>query len=187
MVKWHLRRVGEPLAIAMRMFMYWDAVTPDEARTALGDGLSLETLLAAGVLMKTAEGGIRSPYLLRLAGALFILSDDVNDGGEAVMGPGTTTRGLALVALPHGRVTRALAGIFDPRVRADRGRLRGALSTPASRVIDERSLGVAYTGAPAQASGSLCLICGHLDNARAIAAELGEGPGRSLERLLAAG
>jgi SAM-dependent methyltransferase len=108
MVKWHLRRVGEPVVLAMRMFMYWDAVTPDEARTALGDGLSLETLLAAGVLMKTAEGGIRSPYLLRLAGALFILSDDVNDGGEAVMGPGTTTRGLALVALPHGRVTRAL-------------------------------------------------------------------------------
>jgi len=108
MVKWHLRRVGEPLAIAMRMFMYWDAVTPDEARTALGEGLSLEALLAAGVLMKTSEGGIVSPYLLRIAGRLFILSDDVNDGGEAVMGPGTTTRGLALIALPRGRVAHAL-------------------------------------------------------------------------------
>jgi methylase of polypeptide subunit release factors len=108
MVKWHLRRRGEPVAIAMRMFMYWDPVTADEARVALGDGLSLETLLAAGVLVKTSEGGIRSPYLLRLAGTLFILSDDVHDGGEAVMGPGTTTRALARVALPRGRVGRAL-------------------------------------------------------------------------------
>jgi SAM-dependent methyltransferase len=108
MVKWHLRRSGEPVVLAMRMFMYWDAVTPAEARTALGDGLPLEKLLSAGVLIETAEGGVVSPYLMRLAGSLFMLSDDVNDGGEAVMGPGTSTRGLALASLPQIRVSRAL-------------------------------------------------------------------------------
>jgi SAM-dependent methyltransferase len=108
MVKWHLRRAHDPVTIVMRMFMYWDPVTPDEARVAFGDGLPLETLLAAGVLVKTPEGGIRSPYLLRIAGALFILSDDVSDGGETVMGAGVTTRGLARVALPRAHVGRAL-------------------------------------------------------------------------------
>ncbi|MGD0524839.1 MAG: class I SAM-dependent methyltransferase [Polyangiaceae bacterium] len=108
MVKWHLRRSSEPVVLAMRIFMYWDAVSPEEARAALGEGLPLEKLLAAGVLMETADGRIVSPYLMRLAGPLFILSDDVNDGGDAVMGPGTSTRGLALASLPQIRVARAL-------------------------------------------------------------------------------
>jgi SAM-dependent methyltransferase len=108
MVKWHLRRSNEPVVLAMRIFMYWDAVTPEEARAALGEGLPLETLVASGILMKTAEGGIVSPYLLRLAGSIFILSDDVNDGGDAVMGPGTSTRALALASLPRTRIARAL-------------------------------------------------------------------------------
>jgi len=108
MLKWHLRREREPAVIAMRMFVYWDPVTPDEARAALGDALSLDTLLAAGVLMKTPDGGIRSPYLMRFAGKVFILSDDVHDGGEAVMGPGQTTRGLARISFPPGRLGRVL-------------------------------------------------------------------------------
>jgi len=108
MVKWHLRRSGEPRALAMRMLMYGDPVTPGEARTALGDALPLERLLEAGLLVKTAPGGVRSPYLLRLMGDLFVLSDDVNDGGEAVMGAGPSTRGLARVARPRRRAARAL-------------------------------------------------------------------------------
>jgi SAM-dependent methyltransferase len=107
-LKWHLRRQRGPAVIAMRMFVYWDPVTPDEARAALGDALSLDTLLAAGVLTTTTGGDIRSPYLMRFAGKVFILSDDVHDGGEAVMGPGQTTRGLARISFPRDRVGRAL-------------------------------------------------------------------------------
>jgi methylase of polypeptide subunit release factors len=92
----------------MRMFMYWDPVTPDEARTALGEELSLEALLEVGLLMKTAEGGIRSPFLLGLAGDLLVFGDDVNDGGEAVMGAGPSTKALARVARPRARLPRAL-------------------------------------------------------------------------------
>jgi SAM-dependent methyltransferase len=107
-LKWHLRRLREPYAVAMRMFMYWDPVTPEEARAALGDARTVECLLDAGVLTRTAEGGVRSPYLLRLVGDLFVLSDDVNVGGEAVMGVGPSTRGLARIARPRGRARRAL-------------------------------------------------------------------------------
>jgi SAM-dependent methyltransferase len=108
MAKWHLRRLREPHAVAMRMLMYGDPVTPEEARSALGDGLPLDRLIEAGLLAKTLDGTLLSPYSLRLLGDVFVLSDDLNEGGEAVMGVGPSTRGLARIARPIGRVARAL-------------------------------------------------------------------------------
>jgi SAM-dependent methyltransferase len=108
MVKWHLRRDPTPVAIALRAFAFWDPVSPADARAALGDALSLERALDAGVLVTTADGGVVSPFVLRLVNDLYVLSDDVNVGGEAVMGVGPTTKGLVAVARPTGRVRRVL-------------------------------------------------------------------------------
>jgi SAM-dependent methyltransferase len=108
MVKWHLRRSGESHAIAMRMLMYGDPVTPEEARRALGDALPLDRLIETGLLARTAQGNVLSPFILRLMADLFVLSDDVRDGGEAVMGVGPSTQGLARIARPRRRGGRAL-------------------------------------------------------------------------------
>jgi methylase of polypeptide subunit release factors len=107
-VKWHLRRDLTPRAVALRMFAFWDPVTVDEARTALGEELPVDRLLEIGLLAKTADGGVVSQFVLRLVDDLYVFSDDVNVGGEAVMGVGPTTRGLVATARPRGRVRRAL-------------------------------------------------------------------------------
>jgi SAM-dependent methyltransferase len=104
--KWHLRREQAPYAIVLRMFSFWDPVTPEEARTALGEEM-VERLLEVGVL-RTSDGGVVSPFVLRLLDDLYVLADDVNRGGEAVMGVGPTTTGLIAVARPRRRARRAL-------------------------------------------------------------------------------
>jgi SAM-dependent methyltransferase len=105
--KWHLRRDTSPGAIALRMFAFWDPVTPAEACAALGEDMSLERLLEAGVLVR-AEAGVVSPFVLRFVDDLYVLADDVNSGGDAVMGVGPTTTGLVAAARPPHRAHRAL-------------------------------------------------------------------------------
>ena len=111
-VKWHLRRMREPSAYAMRMFLFWDAVTIDEARAALGHGLPLERMLEIGLLRRTDEDTIVCPLALKivsLAGAdLYLFSDDLGKGHDAVMGPSPGTLVLAGFARPRVRTTRAL-------------------------------------------------------------------------------
>lgn len=107
MAKWHLRRVPTPSALAMRMLMFWDPITPDEARTVLGDELPLERLLDAGLLARDG-GGVVSAFVLQLLAGLYVLSDDVRAGGDAVMGAGPSTKSLAAAAQPLARAGRAL-------------------------------------------------------------------------------
>ncbi|HEY8041681.1 MAG TPA: class I SAM-dependent methyltransferase [Polyangiaceae bacterium] len=107
-VKWHLRRDPAPRAVVMRMLAFWDPVTLDEARAALGDAVTPERLVELGVLGRTAGGGVVSRFVLRLVDDRFVLSDDVNVGGEAVMGVGPTTEGLIAAARPRHRARRAL-------------------------------------------------------------------------------
>jgi SAM-dependent methyltransferase len=115
-VKWNLRRRREPASDAMRMFVFWDPVTPDEAQAVLGEDLALDQLLQAGLLRSAPDGGIVSPFLLKTVGmtrgaehsALYILCDDLNAGGDAVMGPSPATVGLGSIAIPRTRLPRAL-------------------------------------------------------------------------------
>jgi SAM-dependent methyltransferase len=111
-VKWHLRRLREPSAFAMRMFAFWDAVSLDEARAALGPELPLERMLEIGLLRRTDQDEIVCPFALKvvsLGGADFYLfSDDLARGHDAVMGPSPGSLVLAGFGRPRVRTARAL-------------------------------------------------------------------------------
>ena len=101
----HLRKLRNPLGYAMRMFLFEDPVTTDEARAALGD---LTSDLHALGLLEARDGGVVSPLVLGIADDLYLLSDALHRGDDAVMGLGETTIALARAAFPRGRVARAL-------------------------------------------------------------------------------
>lgn len=84
-------------------------------------------------------------------------------------------------------MTRWLAGVFDPRGRADSSRLAGALEPHASTVLVQGPLQVAYTGPQPDSGGILCLLDGFLDNAPELSAELQVPSDSSPEDVLAAG
>jgi SAM-dependent methyltransferase len=108
MAKWHARRVTEPWGLALRMLLLSDPVTEAEAIAVLGDTLPLKTLLAAGLLVRTAEGAFVSPYVMSIAGTNVILCDHLSSGDEAVMGPGGSTLQLVRASQPPRRVKNAL-------------------------------------------------------------------------------
>jgi SAM-dependent methyltransferase len=107
LAKWHLRRIDEPYALALRMLMFWDPIPPDQARAVLGEALPVEALVDAG-LLEHSDGGVVSTFVLQLVADLYVLSDDVRAGGDAVMGAAPSTRSLAAVARPTSRARRAL-------------------------------------------------------------------------------
>ena len=107
MAKWHLRRIHEPHARAMRMLMFWDPVTEGEARSVLGDELPLERLVEAGLLVREGERVV-SAFVLQLLADLYVVSDDLRAGGEAVMGAAPSTKSLAALARPRVHAGRAL-------------------------------------------------------------------------------
>jgi SAM-dependent methyltransferase len=132
LAKWHLRRERTLTAYAMRMFMFWDAVSPAEAQATLGDELPLEKMLECGLLRRTDAGGVVSPFAMRavsIGGADLVLADDLTAGGDAVMGPSQATMTLTRLAYPLARVERALDLGCGP------GTLALALSPMCDRVV----------------------------------------------------
>jgi SAM-dependent methyltransferase len=106
LAKWHLRRSPERAAHAMRMLAYGDPVSEADARAVLGE-VPLEGMLEIGLLTRTGEG-ILSPLVMQPFRDLYVLSDDLRSGGEAVMGGAPSTRSLAAAAAARRRVGRAL-------------------------------------------------------------------------------
>lgn len=104
---WHLRNTHGPAATAMRMLMFQDPVSRSDAREAIGD--LFDTLLQAGFLEQCSNDTIVSPFVLALVDDLYILSDELSRGGDAVMGFGETTIALCVAALPH----RILQHVLD--------------------------------------------------------------------------
>jgi SAM-dependent methyltransferase len=102
----HLRRMETPVGYAMRMFLFSDPVTIEEARAALGE--LTDVLIDLGLLERRAGGGIASPFFVSVIDDLFILSDDLSHGLDAVMGFGETTIELCGAAFPRQDVQRAL-------------------------------------------------------------------------------
>jgi len=102
----HLRRIDKPVGWAMRMFLFSDPVTIAEARTALGD--LTDGLLEVGLLERRDDGGVVSPFVLGIIDDLFILSDDLAHGEDAVMGFGEVTVELCGAAFPRQGIQRAL-------------------------------------------------------------------------------
>ena len=101
----HLRRLDTPAGHAMRMFLFSDPVTMEQARAALGD--LTDGLLDVG-LLERREDGVVSPFVLGVLDDLFILSDDLVHGLDAVMGFGATTIELCGAAFPRQNVQRVL-------------------------------------------------------------------------------
>lgn len=100
-----LRRLREPVGDAMRMFLFNDPVTDAEARAAFGG--ATDELVAVG-LLERREAGVVSPFVLGIVDDLFILSDALERGEDAVMGLGGTTITLGRAAFPREPVGRAL-------------------------------------------------------------------------------
>jgi hypothetical protein len=105
--RWHVRRVAPPLGPILRAFFFADPVPEHELRLALGASALFSTLVDSGILLNEA-GGFVSPLRLNLVNDLFIFTDDLTSGQEAVMGAGFTTAGLIQAAWPSQRVSSVL-------------------------------------------------------------------------------
>ncbi|MFO0589217.1 MAG: methyltransferase [Polyangiaceae bacterium] len=101
----HLRRMREPRAVAMRLFLFADAITPEEARDAFGD---VTPLLDAGLIEKRADGSLVSPFEMSVLDDLYLLQDNLARGEDAVMGFGETTITMCRAAFPRNEVGRVL-------------------------------------------------------------------------------
>lgn len=104
---WHLRNARGLAATAMRMLMFQDPVPLSDARSAMGE--LFDSLLRAGLLEQRPGDTIVSPFVLALVDDLYVLSDELSRGGEAVMGFGETTIALCVAALPD----RVLDHVLD--------------------------------------------------------------------------
>ena len=104
---WHLRRSGAPAATAMRLLVFNDAVSRQDASRALGRDLVTE-LERIGLVGTRRDGQLSSPFNINLVNDLYVLCDDLTHGGEAVMGAGHTTSVLAQAAYPRQRADRVL-------------------------------------------------------------------------------
>lgn len=105
---YHLRKLRDPLGTAMRMFMFEDPVTEVEARAALGD--LLPSLIDVGLVARRADAtdALVSPFILGVFDELYVLSDDLALGQDAVMGFGETTITMCGAAFPRKPVSRVL-------------------------------------------------------------------------------
>ena len=93
LVAWWLERRPGPDAVLARLFAYDGRVPIGAAAGALGDGV-LEALLGAGIVA-ARDGAVTAHLRLTPFEGLLLLSDPLEAGGEAVMGPGPTTAMLA--------------------------------------------------------------------------------------------
>lgn len=101
----HLRAEREPFAAAARALMFGDTVARAEVAAALED--LLEPLVEAGWL-EARDEGLASGFCLTIVDTLYVLTDDLSHGGEAVMGLGPVTSALAALSAPRRRIARAL-------------------------------------------------------------------------------
>jgi methylase of polypeptide subunit release factors len=104
---WHARRVHEPAACAARMLMLEDPVSAEDARMALGAPL-LDALMEAGLIAPVADGGLVSGFNLVAANQLYLISDHLPGGEDAVMGATSTTGTLYQASQPARSVQRML-------------------------------------------------------------------------------
>jgi SAM-dependent methyltransferase len=159
LARWHLRRLREPSAHAMRMMSFGDPVTAAEAGEVLGDVASLRGLIDAGLLVETDEGVV-SAFVMKLVADLYVLSDDLSAGGDAVMGAAPSTKTLAGIARPRGRAGTALD------LGCGAGTVALALAQKCDRVVatdvSARAVALARTNAALNGMANVECRCGDL-------------------------
>jgi SAM-dependent methyltransferase len=126
--KWHLRRMRDQAALAMRMLMFDDALTRAEAESALGE-VPLGALVEAGYISRLEDGNYVSPFNLNLVSNIFVICDHLSHGNAAVMGAGQTTTFMCDASRP----SRRLRGALDLGCGAGTGAL--SLAPHVDRVI----------------------------------------------------
>lgn len=102
----HLRKAREPGALASRLLLFQDALTDAEARAALGE--LFNPLVATGLVRRRDDRSIVSPFIVSVVDDLYILSDDLSQGDDAVMGLSPATVALAAAAFRADPVGSAL-------------------------------------------------------------------------------
>jgi len=107
MRKWHLRKMSDPAALAMRMLMFDDAIARSDAEQALGD-VPLDPLVDAGFIIRLDDEKYVSPFNLNLVSDNFVICDHLGRGADAVMGAGQTTTFMCDAARPSRRLRGAL-------------------------------------------------------------------------------
>jgi SAM-dependent methyltransferase len=98
-----LRRASEPWAPLARAFMFSDPVDRAASR---GAGLELEPLVESG-LLREEERGLVSPFAMAVADGLYVLSDPLERGVDAVMGLGPLTTPSCAAVRPLQPIGRA--------------------------------------------------------------------------------
>jgi precorrin-6B methylase 2 len=105
LLAYHLRNESGAFAIAARALMFGDPVGRPDLEAALGE--VTPALLEAGLLVET-EAGVVSPFSLVAIGPFYVLTDELSQGGDAVMGLGPATVSLCSAAAPLRGVGRSL-------------------------------------------------------------------------------
>jgi methylase of polypeptide subunit release factors len=103
----HLRRVRSPLVFALRLFVFTDPLTREEATEALGNNQLLSALLGVGLLVER-DSGFVCPFLLNVVEDQYVFCDDLSNPGEAVMGASATTADLLQATWPVKPLARVL-------------------------------------------------------------------------------
>lgn len=103
---WHARRMPEHAATAARLFMLHDAVSPEDARAALGD----LSPLTEGGLIEPTTAGLVSRYHVGLAADVYCFGDAPGLQGDAVMPVCGATVDLARAAMP-GRIVGSVLDV----------------------------------------------------------------------------
>jgi SAM-dependent methyltransferase len=131
LVRFWLERRPEPGAALARLFVFDATLTEAEAREALTPE-HFELLLDAGVLARAPDGGVVSRFLVSpTRTGVVVLSDRLETGRDAVMGPGGGTEHLERL-VPSAFTGRAL----------DLGCGAGTLALAAARRGAKRAVGV---------------------------------------------
>ena len=95
----YLRQVRSPLLFALRLFVFMDPVTREEAMAALASDTLLSALLEVGLLVPR-DAGLVCPFLLNVIEDQYVFCDDLSNRGEAVMGASATTADLLRATWP---------------------------------------------------------------------------------------
>src|SRR4051812_30800994 len=80
----HLRQELSPFGFALRLFVFMDPVSREQAVSALASETLLTALLEAGLLAER-DAGVVCPFFLNVIDELYVFCDDLANGGEAVM------------------------------------------------------------------------------------------------------
>lgn len=148
-IEWWLGRQAGPAADLAWLFCYGGRVATERLEGPLGADL-VARLCAAGVLVPDGGASLRSAFLLVPFDGLWFLSDPLERGGDATMGPGMTTVLLHRV-LPEvlgGSVLDLGCGSGSLAIDAARRGARAVATDVSARALEIARFNARLNGVP---------------------------------------